>query len=447
MPQSKQRGGAASASSNDSKYDLGKISARVDRVNVSGLLRTHNDYVMRAADGLFKADNFQDLMLEAMSTKSYLHELGIFKDVSVHIDVSRGADASPQGYEITFKGNEYSRLMGSAGTEVGQNEGSLRTELTIPNILGRGESISLQGSYSNTRANDLQLKFWKPFFHTRFRENRPEFSFSIFRQTDRFDISSFQSTNLGYLIDFSAHSSLGVDLTHSLQYENSIRNVGLLNKSVPFSIREHCGPKLASLVRYSVVFDNRDANVFATRGILLKSTNEYCGLGGNIAYTSSTAHGEVNVPLFSDFVAQFCGRVGIVKETKQTTLLPIGSLFYCGGPMTLRGFKYGGAGPVVDGTPIGAQTYWCTGAHLWTPLPFAGIFKSLASNFRMHFFYNIGNTNSFSFENMRTAFGMGLAFKFADRARIELNYCIPVRRQATDKILNGFQFGIGYEFI
>ncbi|ALC41210.1 CG7639 [Drosophila busckii] len=429
------------------KYDLTKLSARVDRVNVSGLLRTHNDYVQRAADGLFKANNFQELMLEAMATRSYLHELGIFKDVSVHIDISRGADASPQGYEVTFKGNEYSRIMGTAGTEIGQNEGSLRTELTIPNVLGRGESISLQGSYTSTRAHDLQLKFWKPFFHTRFRENRPEMSFSLFRQTDRFDLSSFQTTNLGYLVDFSAHTMLGVDLTHSLQYENSIRELGLLNKSVPFAIRNHCGPKLASLLRYSLIFDNRDASVFPTRGMLLKSVNEYCGLGGNIAYKSSTAHGEVNVPLFAGFVAQFCARVGIMEETKNTTRLPISNLFYCGGPLTLRGFKYGGAGPVEEGTPIGAQTFWCTGAHLWTPLPFAGVFKGLASNFRMHFFYNMGNCNSFSTENMRSTVGMGLAVKLAERARIELNYCIPLRKQYTDKVINGFQFGIGYEFV
>lgn len=173
MPQI-PRGGGVPAKDPNSKYDLSKISARVDRVNVSGLLRTHNDYVQRAADGLFKADNFQQMMIEAMAAKSYLHDLGIFKDITVHIDISRGADATPQGYEVTLKGNEYTRIMGSAGTEIGQSEGSLRTELTIPNILGRGESVSLQGSYSSTRANDLQLKFWKPFFHTRFRENRPE---------------------------------------------------------------------------------------------------------------------------------------------------------------------------------------------------------------------------------------------------------------------------------
>lgn len=108
------------------------------------------------------------------SAKSYLHELGIFKDVSVHIDVSRGDSASPNGYEVTFKGHEMSRIVGSVGTEVGQNEGSLRTELTVPNLFGRGESVSLQGSYSSKRANDVQLKFWKSYFHTRFMENRPE---------------------------------------------------------------------------------------------------------------------------------------------------------------------------------------------------------------------------------------------------------------------------------
>lgn len=50
-------------------------------------------------------------------------------------------------------------------------------------------------------------------------------------------------------------------------------------------------------------------------------------------------------------------------------------------------------------------------------------------------------------ENMRSAAGIGLAFKLAERARIELNYCIPLRKCAGDKIENGFQFGIGYEFV
>uniref|UniRef100_A0A1A9WV47 POTRA domain-containing protein n=1 Tax=Glossina brevipalpis TaxID=37001 RepID=A0A1A9WV47_9MUSC len=390
------------------KFDLSKISAKVDRVNVSGLLRTHNDYVMKAAQGLFKARNFEEVMFESMNAKSYLHELGIFKDISVHIDVSHGDTASPDGYEVTFKGKELSRILGSVGTEFGQNEGSLRTELTVPNLLGRGESISLQGSYSSKRANDVQLKFWKSYFHTRFMKNRPD---------------------------------------HSVQYEASIRELSLLGKIVPMAIRQQCGPKLASLMRYSLIFDQRDNPVFPTNGIMLKAINEYCGLGGNIAYVSSCVHGEVSLPLFSGIVAQVCGRVGIVKETKKTDYIPLSNLYLCGGPLTLRGFKYGGAGPVVEGTPIGAETYWSTGFHLWAPLPYHQVFKSFANNFRTHVFYNAGNFNTFSIDHMRTAFGVGLAFKLAERARIELNYCIPLRSYASDKLNNGFQFGIGYEFV
>lgn len=48
---------------------------------------------------------------------------------------------------------------------------------------------------------------------------------------------------------------------------------------------------------------------------------------------------------------------------------------------------------------------------------------------------------------MRSSYGMGIAVKLAERARVELNYCIPVRKLTTDKILNGFQIGIGYEFV
>ena len=144
-------------------------------------------------------------------------------------------------------------------------------------------------------------------------------------------------------------------LTHSIQYEASVREISLLGRVVPMAIREHCGPKLASLIRYSVIFDQRDNPVFPTQGLMLKSTNEYCGLGGNIAYMSNTTHAEVSMSLFGGLVAQVCGRVGIIKETKRTTTLPINNLFYCGGPLTLRGFKFGGAGPLVEGTPIGAQ--------------------------------------------------------------------------------------------
>ena len=50
-------------------------------------------------------------------------------------------------------------------------------------------------------------------------------------------------------------------------------------------------------------------------------------------------------------------------------------------------------------------------------------------------------------DNMRAACGLGMAFKIGGRARIELNYCVPLSKQKTDKARPAFQFGIGYEFL
>ena len=48
---------------------------------------------------------------------------------------------------------------------------------------------------------------------------------------------------------------------------------------------------------------------------------------------------------------------------------------------------------------------------------------------------------------MRSAWGIGAAFKIGGRARIEINYCFPLEKQKTDKARSAFQFGIGYEFL
>lgn len=58
------------------------------------------------------------------SVKDNLMQLGIYKNLKVHIDVSKGKSATKNGYEITFQGDELSRLTGSIGTELGQNDGA-----------------------------------------------------------------------------------------------------------------------------------------------------------------------------------------------------------------------------------------------------------------------------------------------------------------------------------
>jgi outer membrane protein insertion porin family len=103
-----------------------------------------------------------------------LQELGIFKNLKAFIDTDKSAGSSANGYVVSFDGDELSRITGTIGTEIGQNDGSLTAELVTPNIFGRGERLSINYSYSYIRATELNVKLLKPFYHTEIGDYKPE---------------------------------------------------------------------------------------------------------------------------------------------------------------------------------------------------------------------------------------------------------------------------------
>lgn len=426
--------------------DFTRYKARVDRVHISGLSRTHDDYIQRAIRSLFAATNFQDVILETTTAKDNLMQLGIFKNLKIHIDTSKGEGATKNGYEVTFKGDELSRITGSIGTELGQNDGAATAELTSPNIFGRGERLSLNYSYSYVRSSVLNLKFTKPYYHTVVGDYSPETSISVFKHSSPAPWSKFRTDETGMLLDFSFMLPFG--LGNSLQYEVGMKEIFALDKQTPFFIRENCGPKLAAIIRYIGVYEGRDSNVFPTNGVFVKTTNELMGSSlTQFGLVKSDLHCELNVPLFAGISLQMCGRIGMLMNDKRKETVPINQLFFPGGPQSLRGFEIAGACPYRDGVAAGCQSYWASGIHVWSPLPFNRYFGGFGDLFRTHLFYNIGTCNTFTTDKLRSTAGAGLAFRIGQKARIEFNYCHPLSSEAGDRVKKGFQFGIGYEFI
>lgn len=429
------------------EINFSKIAARVDYVNISGLSRTKDDYISRAGDNLFSVNTFENMLLECNKTYQYLLDLGIFKNINIYIDVSKGKEATPNGYDITFYGTELPRIIGAIGTEVGQDEGFLMSELSGPNLLGRGERLTLQGRYSNIKTGDINLKYLKPFYHTALGDYRPHASFSLFRHRTTVPITGYKTRNFGFIAEMGFLSKFPVNLNHSLQYEVAFREIFTANKNSPFFVREQCGPRMASLVRHIVSYDKRDSAIFPSKGIYVKLLSEFCGLGGNIFYKSILSHSEFNLALFGGLVSQLCFRFGCIKESENNPGLPITSLYSLGGPSSLRGFAHGGIGQNIDGYPIGVKSFYTLGLHLWSPMPYSSVFGRLSKNLRTHLFYNLGNCYPFNPASVRTSAGLGIAYRLGDRARIELNYCWPIHFQSTDHLKRGFQFGLGYEFI
>ena len=132
--------------------------------------------------------------------------------------------------------------------------------------------------------------------------------------------------------------------------------------------------------------------------------------------------------------------------------------FYIGGPLDIRGFEMRGIGNQSDGNFMGGTAYWASGLHLWAPLPFRLGKGGFGELFRTHMFLTAGNMTNASetslvknlddlSKNVRLSYGAGLAFKLGGVARVELNYCIPVRAERGDKVAPGIQFGLGVNFL
>lgn len=446
MGSGKSKEPPASGGGRKGDVDFTRYKARVDCVKIQGLARTYDDYVQRATRDLFKATNFQDVIFETANVKENLMQLGIFKNLKIHIDVSKGPQATKNGYEVTFEGVELSRLTGSIGTELGQNDGAATAELTSPNIFGRGERLSLNYSYSYVRSSVLNLRFTKPYYHTVVGDYNPETSIGIFKHSSPAPWSKFRTDETGVLLDFSFTLPFG--LSNSFQYELGMKEIFAMDKLTPFFVRENCGPKLAGIIRYIGVFEGRDSNVFPTNGVFIKTTNELMGSSlSQFGVMKNDIHCELNVPLFAGISLQMCGRVGMILNDKLKEGIPINQLFFPGGPQSLRGFEVAGACPYRDGVAAGCQSYWTSGLHIWSPLPFSSYFGGFGNLFRTHLFYNFGTCNTFTTDKLRSTAGLGLAFRIGQKARIEFNYCQPLSFEPSDRVKKGFQFGIGYEFI
>ena len=108
--------------------------------------------------------------------------------------------------------------------------------------------------------------------------------------------------------------------------------------------------------------------------------------------------------------------------------------------------------------------YFLTGLHLYTPLPFrrSSNGSGFSDLFRTHTFVTAGNLLSDytyktnrgvgqnldrAIKNFRLSYGVGLALRLGGIARIELNYCVPIRAQSGDKVVPGLQLGVGVNFL
>ncbi|XP_012263969.2 sorting and assembly machinery component 50 homolog [Athalia rosae] len=433
-----------------------RVKARVDKVHVDGLIRTKDDIVKAQVTELFKAKDFQDVLVQADRVRGKLEALDCFKNIGIYIDTSNGPDATPDGVEVTFTVREMRRLTGSINTMVGNNEGSLLIGAGAPNIFGRGERLRMEYSYSNKKSSSLNISAVKPFVDSWLHK---VLTATVFSTVSDLPWSSYKQNDTGFLLDLALNPGDGTSLKHNFQYEGAYRHIST-SKQGSFLVREQSGPSLKSALRHICSMDRRDNAIFPTVGSLVQFTTEVAGLGGNIGFVKHDFVMQSNWSPNELATFQLGFQSGLLRGISNDMQISICDNFFLGGPLNLRGFGMRGCGPRHEGDFIGGDIYWALALHLYTPLPFRPGRNSFGDNFRLHSFINGGNLSKLSFkfdgdykdnlkiftQDVRCTTGVGIAMKLGNMARIELNVIMPLLFVRSD-LLQQFQFGIGLHYL
>ncbi|CAH2056051.1 unnamed protein product, partial [Iphiclides podalirius] len=428
---------------------LNGVRARVDRVHVDGLSRTKDDIVRGAVDDLFHATDFEDVILRAHKVRSALDATGCFRDIGVFIDVSSGPGATPEGLEVTFQVKELSRIVGGINTTVSENEGNLVIGVKMPNVAGRGERVQAEYSVGHRSSSNFSVTASKPFPRSPLA---PTLSASVYQQNHEYPWSGYRLLDRGLMLDLAFNTSPSTK--HNLQWEGLVRDTSVLSKTTSFKVRESSGPQMKSVLRHVVTVDRRDEPVFPTRGTWLQFSSAVAGLGGGVAHVRTEMQAQANgtLPGAPSVVFQATGAVGVLHDMFGTELA---DRFFLGGPATLRGFAQRGVGPRADGLALGGTMYWATGLHVYAPLPFVAARGGLSELFRSHLFLNggclahpeEGASAAAALAEVRLAGGCGVALRLGRVARVELNYCVPLRAQPRDLAAPGLQLGVAAHFL
>lgn len=312
----------------------GEVS--IGRINISGNVKTR-DKVIRREMRLDEGDLYSKKALK----RSYerLNNLNFFETVEIIPERRKQEDIMDLDLKVKEKltGN---MSIGGGYSSVDKLVGI--AEVSQGNLGGRGQLLKFKTQWGGKRRL-FMLSFMEPYLFDEPVWGRVD----LYNQTTEYDGYKLKTNGFG----------LGMGKTYteytsaSIKYNLDRSIVTDLTSTVPFLVQKqltHYGEAIStSAVTASVTRDSRDYFLDPKKGSRNSINLEYAGgpLGGDPEFIKSSADSSWFFPVFWDTVFMVRGRIGYAGSLIDKPL-PVGERFFVGGPQTVRGFKYGTAGPM-----------------------------------------------------------------------------------------------------
>ncbi|RWE75495.1 outer membrane protein assembly factor BamA [Mesorhizobium sp.] len=428
--------------------------AYIERIEIRGNDRTR-DYVIRREFDVSEGDAFNQVLIQR--AKKRLEGLDYFQSV----DISTVPGSAPDQVVLVVTVVEKSTgefSVGAGYSTGGDTPGpSIEGSITERNFLGRGQYIKLSAG-GGRHSRDFALSFTEPYFLGR----RIAAGFDIYKSTREYDHYDTDTTGATIRFGLPITDSISTQLAYNISQEkydypdncltNGQLDINKCNVSAPIQAGIAESPWLKSSVSLGLVYNTIDDMKNPHEGLYITGTTEFAGLGGDAKWVKLTGRASVYETLSEqlDLVGLISGGAGYIAGYGSGDLRIFD--YFQSNDRMIRGFEYGGIGPVASGTSgdhLGGSTYFNASAEAQFPLPVipesfglrGAVFADAATLYGNKL---VGVDSASADMKLRASVGVGLMWA-SPFGPIRIDYAIPVKKESTDNVQE-FNFGIATRF-
>jgi len=370
--------------------------AFVRKIEITGNISTRDRTIRRELD-LYETGVFNTVRLERSVRR--LFNTGYFENVDVRPKVVEGTN------EVDVSVDVKERLTGMFSIGAGYSSVSKlvgMVSLSKGNLFGTGDSgsISLQ---AGSRVFDFTLSYSHKWWL-----DRPQ-TLSLALYNTRYEYFTYTSKKTGFSALVSRR--LWEDWKVGLGYAIERDKITDIDEDAPDIIKEEEGTRTIGIGTAFISRDLRDNRFLPHKGDYFKITGQLASnflLGdedfykiiGEYAYYFN--FNDLPVDWELPFIASVHAKIGYASAFGDTDRVPIDYRFYVGGDTTVRGFKWGEAGPKdEEGDPEGANRELVFNFELG---------YDVTRMLRLIAFVDVGGGwwNKYDLGNMRKSAGVGM---------------------------------------
>ncbi|QID33254.1 outer membrane protein assembly factor BamA [Pampinifervens florentissimum] len=403
----------------------------VSRIEVQGNYESR-DYVIRRELRFQEGELANQREIDRSRTRVF--NLGYYQDVSID-----PFPAEDKNWDFTARVRE--RFTGQFSIGLGYNQVtgvSGFISLRKGNFLGTGDIAGISLSYGS-KYRDNSLSYTRKWFL-----NQPiDLTGSVYDRRVEYTTYTVERTGVDFIFsrEFAEfwRASAGLSLQR-VRYTNISPDASSL-------IKEEAGTRQSRKLLLGLTRDTRDNYLFPSTGALTELNYSVAVpvLGGNEKFNKITlSHQQFFKDPWLDtgLILSFKGVFGIV-EPYGGAKVPLDERFFVGGDFTVRGYKYGYAGPLDPNTkdPIGAKRQLILSAEANYPL-----YKNILYG---AVFYDTGlgfnDWSELKAQNLKGGFGVGIRF-ITPFAPIKLDWAVKTKKVPGDTSRSRIHFVLGVFF-